>query len=76
MKITRLLFCVKEAAELLTKALGWVGSLQQNVQRVYYLIRMGKLQAYKFRLPHKSARCPSLRVYLPSQLLSTSSARC
>jgi hypothetical protein len=71
MKKTRLLFPVKEAAELLAKALGWVGTLQQAVQRVYYMIRMGRLQAFKFKLPHKSARCPSMRVFLSPQFVAS-----
>lgn len=76
MKTTRLLFSVKEAAELLAKALGWVGTLQQAIQRVYYWIRMGKVEAIKFKARHPSGnwvhntKVPTLRVYLPPQFVA------
>ena len=77
MKKTRLLFPVKEAAELLAKALGWVGTLQQAIQRVYYMIRMGKVQAFKFKAKHPSdkwahhTKVPTLRVFLPPQFVAS-----
>jgi len=69
MKITRLLFCVKEAAELLSKALGKV----INVQRVYYLIRMGRLTAIRFKRQFSK---PGLRVFLDLSKLFPNSAPC
>lgn len=69
MKKTVLFFPVKEAAELLAKALGWVGTLQQAIQRVYYWIRMGRVRAFK---PgnHKFAKS-SIRVFLPPQFVAS-----